>query len=236
MSFRVQKLSPTVAGSAVPVQATAIDSRARSAVTYSGTLNILAYTAPWYNSVQVRRATALGTLAELGEQLQSDLNCASESLVVGTQKNGLTIKVFTRIFGSNATWDPRNVINVAAGTVTYNSAVLITGGPYSKTQSYEIKLEITDKLTATPSYYFGTVSTGQVFMHWSSTGVGIGKYHENGSLDVLGRIYQNNGQSMLGSGDVASSADVLAATSNVLFVSPLALSGRVASESKSRSS
>lgn len=228
-----QNIVPVATGT-VPVTGTAVDSRGRNAATYTENITVLPYTSPFYNTVQVRRATALNTISDSGTQIQIDLNCAAQSLKVATvEKNSLSISVSTRVYGTTP-WTAQNVINVVAGTVTYNSAFLVTTGPFVISQSYEVKIEISDKFnTALPSTYIAVITTGNVFMHWSSTGVGIGKYHEFGNLDLQGQGYQNNGLSIIDTGDVASTADVLAASSNTLYVSPLSLSGRVASESAS---
>jgi len=61
-------------------------------------------------------------------------------------------------------------------------------------------IEVTDKFNTSTKNL--VVATAAIFMHWSTTGVGIGKYHASGTLDVLGTIYSDNIR-LNGTGDVS---------------------------------
>lgn len=174
----------------VAIGAAATDTRGRVG-TYSNPITVMPYSVPKINSSQVRRALSSGVVNDNGTYLRIDLNAAVQSLIVGTEKNTLTIKVFTRLYGTT-TWTARNVINHSS--VSYNTNVLVTGGAiFPVNQSFDVKIEVTDKFnTANPALSQTVVSTAAIFMHWSQTGIGVGKYHTQGVLDVAGDIYQNN--------------------------------------------
>jgi len=212
-------ITPMTSGS-VAIGAAATDSRGRT-VSYSSVLNVMPYVSPKITSAQVRRATALGALNDNGTSLQLDLNAAVQSLISGTEKNTLTIKVFTRLYGTTP-WTARNSFVHTA--VSYNTAVLITGGAiFPSNQSFDVKIEITDKFnTATPTTMQMVVSTSAIFMHWSQTGVGIGKYHTQGVLDIAGNIYQSNNL-VVDVSDAATTPEINAGTNNVKYITPLGL-------------
>lgn len=71
--------------------------------------------------------------------------------------------------------------------------------------SYDILVTVTDKLDN--SSVQKSIATAAVFMHWSKTGVGIGKFHENGRLDVAGDILSSG--KMIATGDVYSNGALL---------------------------
>lgn len=168
----------------VAIGAEATDSRGRKA-TYAQNITVLPYVAPKFNNVLVRRANSGGTVIDDGTYLRVDLNCLAQSLNTGTEKNSLSIKVFTRLYGTS-TWTARNVINHSA--TSYNTNFLISGGAiFPVNQSFDVRVEINDKFNTSAAQTI--VATATIFMHWSSTGVGIGKYHEVGKLDVDGDIY-----------------------------------------------
>jgi hypothetical protein len=174
-----------VSGSgSIPLTASTTDSRGRIG-TWSGTITALAYANPLFNSVLVRRSSAAGVVDDNGTSLRVDLNCAVSSLINGTERNNLTIKVYTRPYGTTA-WTARNVIT--PGALAYNSNFVISGGAnYPIDQSFDVRVEITDKFNTAAAQT--VVATSAVFMHWGKTGVGMGKFNEKGTLDVAGLIY-----------------------------------------------
>lgn len=173
----------TVSGT-VAVKATVTDSRGRTA---SVTVNItvLAYTAPKINSITFKRALSGGTLDDNGTFMRVDLNASVQSLIVGgTQKNQLTHKTSSRLRGGS-TWTVKET--TPTGTITYNSFYVVTG-PYAITSAWEFLAEISDIFSTSSAS--ATVPVAAIFMHWDANlGVGIGKYRENGMLDVAGAIW-----------------------------------------------
>lgn len=218
----------------VAIGAEATDSRGRVG-TFAQNITVLPYAVPLFNNVQVRRANSGGTVLDEGTYLRVDLNCQVQSLIVGTQKNSLSIKVFTRLYGTT-TWTARNVINHSS--VSYNTNFLISGGGiFPVNQSFDIRIEINDKFNTSAAQTI--VATASVFMHWSAIGVGIGKYHEQGTLDIAGDIFANNVDVRRAATDVlngvvelATNAETQTGTDATRVVTPAGLSSRTATETR----
>lgn len=189
-------------GGTVNVAAAAVDSRGRTG-TYTGTVPILAYQAPVFNSVLARRANSSNVVQDSGTYLRLDLNAFSQSLMVGsTQKNNLTIKIYTKLYGSNeSAWVLRNTITPSG--VTYNTAVQIGGGSmYAIDKSYDVKVEIIDKFNTQTART--VVATSEIFMHWGPSGTGYGKYHERGKHDFAGDVFSTGSVNADNSGSFAT--------------------------------
>jgi hypothetical protein len=211
----------------VPIVGTITDSRGRTA---SKTVNatVLAYSVPAINGFTANRATSAGVIDANGTFLRIDLNAAVSSLVSGTQKNALTYTISTRVRGAT-TWTVKSN-NIAPGGLTFNSNVLLS--TYAVETAWEVKVDVKDKFsTATVQ---STVATAAIFMHWATTGMGMGKFWERGGLDVFGQIYQNNGLAVLDTSDLATTsvqgivelatlAEVTAGTDTTRVVTPAGL-------------
>lgn len=176
----------------IAASGTATDSRGRT-VTQPATFDVLDYAAPKAVTFTVDRTDSTGTPQDDGQYLKLTLDASVQSLIVSsTQKNSMKIVVKTRPI-SSSTWTTRNTINTG---LTYNSSVLISGGGiYLASSSYVVRVEITDKVSdavETGGYASNkTVATGTVTLDLNGTNVGIGKFHENGKLDVAGDIYSD---------------------------------------------
>lgn len=150
-------------------------------------LTVLPYENPKLgaNGWSVSRANVNNVVDPTGKYLRIDLHAIVKSLVNGSEKNALKVKVTTR--PTNGAPAPRN--DFTHGSLTHNSAFQVTGGDqFSTTQSYVVTVEVTDnaggKLTLTD-----TVSTAAATLDMNGTSVGIGKMHERGTLDVGGDTY-----------------------------------------------
>lgn len=168
----------------------AVDSRGRLG-TLTSNLSVLPYLPPRLGSGswQVQRADAGGAPDDSGERLRLDLHALVNSLVVGgSEKNSLQISVRTRPTGGG--WTNRNTINPG---LSYNSDVLITGGAvFLTSQSYEVEITLSDQTGSEPTRLSTTIPTAGVTLDLKGNSVGIGKYHEQGVLDVgPGGIYDN---------------------------------------------
>ncbi|WP_102193216.1 DUF859 family phage minor structural protein [Microbacterium aurantiacum] len=131
------------------VAAAVVDSRGRTG-TASGTVAVLPYSVPQINTFTAERCTAAGVADVNGVYLKITLNASVSSLVVGTEKNALTVRVHTRERGTGP-WTARNVI---ATGLTYNSSVVITGGGiFLTTKAWDVKVEAADKLQKSEDYY-----------------------------------------------------------------------------------
>lgn len=167
------------------ISAKVTDSRGRTA-TRTGTVPVLAYTPPAVASVNVRRATSTGTVNSGESYLRIDLNATVKSLVNGSERNSMTIRIRTR--PTNGAWTNRNTIN---GALTYNNNFIVSGGAvFPPTASFDVEVKVTDAV-GQQWVRIITIATDKVLMDWVDTNVGIGKFWERGALDVGGHVYIN---------------------------------------------
>lgn len=178
----------------VTVTGTVTDSRGRTA-SKSVTINLKAYSAPRFNSYSITRSssTATNVTVKAAGSVSSLLNGS-------TQKNTLSYVIKYKQSTASA-WT--SVTAVSGGTSFNNSKVLSN---ISSTRSYNFQLVLTD--------YFNSVtiplslSTSPTLADFKQAGVGIGKYHERGTLDVGGDAYVSAsvhvGQSVHAEGGVAA--------------------------------
>lgn len=221
----------------VQISAKATDSRGRVG-TRNENITVLAYSNPTFTKVLVRRSNASGTVMDNGTSLRIDLTAAVSSLMNGTQRNTMQIKVFTRARGTTA-WTARNTINHTG--VSYNSNFVVSGGAnYPIDGSFDVRVDVIDKFSTSQAQ--SVIATAAVFMHWSKTGVGIGKYHEAGILDVGGDIIQSGNKvvdvsnvataTAQGIVELATNAEAQAGTDSDRAVTPAALASRSATTSR----
>lgn len=186
---------PITSSGTVEVTATATDSRGRTG-SFVGSITVLPYADPHFDSVLVRRSNASGVVAEEGTYLRVDLKCAVQSIINSTERNSLTIRVYTRPRGGT-TWTPRNVIDHSA--LSYDDNFVVSGGAnYPIDESFDVRVEISDKFKTAAAQT--VVATAAVLMHWSKTGVGFGKFHENGTVDVNGDVFASGNMRSRGGG------------------------------------
>lgn len=175
----------------VAIVGTITDSRGRTA---SKTVNVtvLAYVPPSITSITVQRALSSGTPDDNGTYIRANINAAVQSLIVAsTQKNAINYRISTRPRGTS-TWTVKNT--TAPGGVTFNGNRTV--GTFPIESSFDVLVEIYDDFLTSAQQL--SIATAAIFMHWDSNlGVGIGKYRQQGSLDVLGQIFQNDGKAVL---------------------------------------
>ena len=179
-----------IAGSGtVTASGEAVDSRGRLG-TKAANFTVLPYTPPTIgvNGWQVQRANASNVPTDTGAYLRVDLHAIVVSLIsASTEKNALTITVRTRPVGGS--WTTRNVITPG---LTHNAAFLVTGGAvFLITTSYEVEITLEDKTGIEATRLVTTIPTATVTLDLNGTKVGVGKYWEQGALDVGGDIYMN---------------------------------------------
>lgn len=172
----------------VTVTGTVTDSRGRTA-SKSVTINLKAYSAPRFNSYSITRSssTATNVTVKAAGSVSSLLNGS-------TQKNTLSYVIKYKQ-STASSWS--SVTAVSGGTSFNNSKVLSN---ISSTKSYNFQLVLTD--------YFNSVtiplslSTSPTLADFKQAGVGIGKYHERGVLDVGGEAYISGNLNVEGSSTV----------------------------------
>lgn len=167
------------------------DSRGRTA-TKTNTITVLAYANPVITSGSAVRANASGTAVEDGTRIKVAVNARVSSLVNGTEKNAITVRVFVRTKGASS-WG--SAVYTGGSGLTFNTSTVLPA-TYSLLASYEVRVEVIDKFNTTVNQY--TVPVGGVYMHWAENGIGVGKYWERGALDVLGHVYTTGNLSIGG--------------------------------------
>jgi len=178
------------ASGTVPVTWLIQDSRGKQK-TQTSNITVLPYTNPLINSVTIQRCLSDGTLApDDGTYLKVTINAQSQSLINGTEKNIIQLKIRSRLLGATTAWtDPTTLkTTLNPSGITYNSNTVVAG-PYDVDKSYEVRVEALDRFNLSASQQ--TVAVGAIFMHWTATGMGLGKYLEKGALDVQGDIFQS---------------------------------------------
>ena len=184
----------------VSIVGTITDSRGRTA-SKTVTVTVLPYAPPSIIALTAKRALVAGTLNDNGTYIRVDINATTRSLVVAAvEKNTLVYKISTRAYGTTI-WTLKST--VTPGGVAFNSYALVS--PYPIEQSFDVLVEVTDDFATSAQQL--TVATASIFQHWDGAlGIGIGKYRQNGMLDVLGQIFQNNGERVLGTGTLKGTA------------------------------
>lgn len=152
-------------------------------------LTVLDYSPVSLTGVQVRRASnASGTLNEAGTYLRLDCY-ASWSKVTGYGTNLAKVYVRYREVGQT-TWIDLGDIDVIAesGSITNTFTTAI-----SAVKSYEVNVYMRDKVPEVQSSTTVFVGTQRVpFSIGKDIGVGVGKIHEAGALDIAS-IQDNRG-------------------------------------------
>lgn len=210
------------ASGTVTIRGTVTDSRGK---TYSEdvTVTVLAYSLPnLVAPITVQRALSGGTVDENGTYIRTNINASVQSLVVSAvQKNALTYRISTSPKGAN-TWTVKQT--TTPGGLTFNSHATV--GTYLVSDSFDVKVEVYDKLAAVAVLL--VIATSAVPFHMGADGVGINKYNEGlADLEVAGTIMAN-GEFVLTEGDLADSAETLAMSATDLAVTPAGLAALVA--------
>ena len=153
------------------------DSRGRVTNTAWATITVTEYVAPAITNFSVARNSSRQTTVNISR--------TTTHTVLGTG-NHLTYTIQRRQ-GTGA-WT--NVNSGATGTVTTSGATgSATSTGNSVTQSYEFRLVVTDKLGGRAEALQSVTTQRVVLDVHKNEGVGIGKIHERGVLDVNGTIY-----------------------------------------------
>lgn len=174
---------PLAANGTLTVRGSVTDSRGRT-TTKSITINVLNYNPPTISSASVARSLSNGTIdADSGTYLRVAFNATVSSLMNTTQRNALGYRIYTRTYGTS-TWTQRATQTTTG--VSFNSTVVF--GTFSLTSSYEVRVDVFDDFKTSSMIII--VPVAEIFMHWDGTaGVGVGKFRQNGRLDVLGDTY-----------------------------------------------
>lgn len=174
--------------------------------TKSASLTVLDYSVPTISSVAYARATSAGVVSATGTYLRVDLSAAISSLLVSaTEKNSLTIEVWSRVRGVGSY--VKNVTSTPGGT-TFASYVLASG--FAAASSYDVQVKVIDQFNTALAN--SVLPTNAVTLDMGDTAVGVGKYLEksDSSIEAAAKIYQGNGQVVNGTVVVSALADLTA--------------------------
>ncbi|MFD5864350.1 DUF859 family phage minor structural protein [Agromyces sp. NPDC127015] len=174
--------SPINQSGTVTVTGTVTDSRGRTR-TKTISVTVLNWAAPTVSQATMRRAAVGGTPQNDGTTIRVDLGCAVTSLNNGGEKNSLTYRLYVRERGTT-TWTLAAGPTTPAG-VSYSGMLLASS--YAIEDSWEVRVDVSDKFATTTVQ--GTVATAAIDVHFDAgVGVGIGKFREEGMLDVAGSV------------------------------------------------
>lgn len=157
------------------------DSRGR-VKTASQTVKVYSYSNPTL-SLQAYRANSSGEAQADGTYVYANLtyNISNPN---NANSNAKQYLLYKRAFGTN-TWT-----QVGSWTTfsAYSGTLKVSfGNGYTITNSYEFRVDIKDTLnTTTATTKVGTMSA---LLNIERDGVGVGKIHERGVLDVAGNVY-----------------------------------------------
>lgn len=182
--------APIDATGTVTIEGRITDSRGRTR-TKTVNITVLDYSAPTINAetLVIERADAAGAPDPEGDRIRLDIEASVASLINSTQRNAIRYRVVSRLRGTTVYAEK---VNVTPGGITFDGVIVVS--TYDLEESYDLIVEISDKFQTVA--VAAQITTAQVFMHWG-LGLGVGKFHEQGALDVAGQIYQNDGEPVI---------------------------------------
>lgn len=197
-SLRINDTKALLNAGSIPMTARVWDSRGLQG-TLAGSRTVLAYSAPVQGTVlpanpggNVFRSTSGGVYQSDGAYLTLRLFASVASLINGTERNSMTVRIYTRAFGGT-TWTLRNTVTptttTSGGRITAGAQNIVVGGGaiYLPGNSYEVRVEIADKFNALISD--SITPTAYITFDLNGASVGVSKMHQRGALDVGGAGY-----------------------------------------------
>lgn len=164
--------------------ATVTDSRGRT-TTKTNSIYIYDYNNPTATNINVYRCDSNGNPNDEGSYIKVTCQTGITN-IADADLNAKTITIKTK--ESNGTsWVTKVNAHVLSGYYqTYQSAALSS---YSIASAYDVQIILKDSLNT--STYEYKISVASCVMNIEPGGVGIGKYWEQGALDVKGTIYSD---------------------------------------------
>ncbi|WP_262315212.1 DUF859 domain-containing protein [Lacticaseibacillus parakribbianus] len=199
--------SDVISGSGnLKVTATVTDSRGQSA-SKSITVLVTAYQPPQVITAIATRSNSSGGFVTDGQYCSVVYSVASSDLPLINGKNTLTLNFSRQEAGATSFTQVRTIL--VPDVKGEGTAVL--GDGYDGTKDYTIKLVATDAAGMSTTVMIG-LDVAHVLMSWGKTQVGIGKVAENGTLDVLGDIYDAGSLHIEGGGSFGGGLEATALT------------------------
>lgn len=175
---------------------TKVTDAAGATQTRTDNITVLAYAPPKVTTFNAFRATSAGAPLETGTNIRMAFTGTVASLVVGTQKNSSSWVIKSRPLGGSYT-------NNSVGTSALAPAATVTPAGFPVTTAYEVRLELSDKLTTVAAVTY--VAKGGIVVDMGPNNIGVGKEWQQGTLDVGGDIYQS-GQKVIDASSAATDA------------------------------
>lgn len=171
------------ASGTLPIAITVTDSRGRSYTSSASSVTLIPYAVPVMSGVMVRRASnTSGALSDEGVYLRVDRNASVSPLTVGTMKNSLQLRIWTKTVTSGS-WT--EVYNNTWASASISGQTVIASPTYPVTTSYDVRVMVSDKFNSTESHF--VLPTAKYPMILGVDNVGIGKVPQEGiALDVGG--------------------------------------------------
>lgn len=157
------------------------DSRGRTA-TASQSVNVHGYESPTF-SFNPYRCDVGGSPQENGEYIYAKMTYS----IANPDNSNQNAKKYrlSKKTANSATW---TVVQDWADLPTYSGDIIISfGGGFSVLSSYDVRAEVKDSNNTTSLQYH--IGTSNALLNIEKEGVGIGKIHENGALDVGGDLF-----------------------------------------------
>lgn len=162
--------------------ATVYDSRGRSA-TKTGSIYVQDYYTPSVTNIMVYRCTSNGVANNEGTYI--NVSCdISVTNIANANLNAKTITVKTRAIGETSWVTKVSNLTLERYSGTYSSGALSS---YTITKAFEVQIILSDSFSSVT--HNASVPVASCIMNVEEGGVGIGKYHEKGALDVGGDAY-----------------------------------------------
>ena len=183
------KTTGTLGSGTHTITVTATDSRGR---TGTGTINLTVYpySAPTL-SASVYRCDSNGDKNAMGTYAAVKLTYAISN-PNNANTNAKQYKIETKKTSESTFNTLKNWADLSDGYTSTTNSVLILGDGWATTSSYDIKVSIKDNYnTVVVTKRLSTISA---VLNIESDGVGVGKLHEQGKLDVAGAVYTTGGR------------------------------------------
>lgn len=168
------------------------DSRGRS---YSKTqrITVHSYTTPTL-SANIYRTNSVGEATNEGTYVHADITVNIDN-IGGANVNAKQYKVEWKA-ASNSNWSTlTDWTNIDKYSKTWKH---ILGGDWKTSTTYDIRISVKDSYST--ANVIGTVGTIACLFNIERGGVGVGKVHERGSLDIGGDVYSTGSFRSTGNG------------------------------------
>lgn len=159
------------------------DSRNRTATKVKSVV-VHNYFSPQVTLVSLSRADINYNISDVGEYLYCEINYSIAN-PNSKNENQKTYNLQYREEG-NESWTT-SLSSRDFTSYNSNGFLIKPTTTFDASKSYEIRIGVKDEFSTT--YVTGTIPTSTCILDIEPLGVGIGKYHQHGSLDIAGEIY-----------------------------------------------